>query len=170
VLLSRQKNQIELLHKVSVRSRKQARMPSDFFLERNHSVLKAKMIVLFSISKEKKQEIFMYSLFALIAFGMTFNVYPLGGCKVHHNMYFKKVKAFISNMTVVLEELCGNSKFLGYSKFPGYWNPCDDVMLGNTGDKLEKQSQEDHFENIATIYGKLYVSQTELLQSLFIIK
>jgi hypothetical protein len=164
VLLSRQKNQIELLHKVSVRSRKQARIPSDFFLERNHSVLKAKMIVLFSISKEKKQEIFMYSLFALIAFGMTFNVYPLGGCKVHHNMYFKKVKAFISNMTVVLEELCGNSKF------PGYWNPCDDVMLGNTGDKLEKQSQEDHFENIATIYGKLYVSQTELLQSLFIIK
>ena len=118
----------------------------------------------------------MYSLFALIAFGMAFNVYPLGGCKVHHNMYFKKVKAFISNMTVVLEELCGNSKFLGYSnilgysKFPGYWNPCDDVMLGNTGDKLEKQSQEDHFENIATIYGKLYVSQTELLQSLFIIK
>jgi hypothetical protein len=48
------KFQIGFLHNVLVRSRNQANIPSDFFHESNHSVLKAKMIILISISKERK--------------------------------------------------------------------------------------------------------------------
>jgi len=133
------------------------------------------MLDLFSMSDDKHPA-FTNSVFVLIVFGMTFNVYPPGKYKVHYHLSLEHVKTFISNLSVVLKVLSG------YEEFPKFWNPCDTI--------LATQSQDEHFENMAwmllgqnnyigstfkhlLVYHKqkkLSEIQTVLLQNLYIIE
>ena len=185
---------IELLHDVKVRQRKQNDhqivISSEFFLPSNHSLFKEKIASLFSIPKEipakgnkhllyMNYELFTNSLFALIVFGMTFNEYPPRKFKLHFNMLLKHQKSFVSNMSVVLKKLESDGDDI---VIPEHWN---------TQENIEKtQTQDEHFESIALMLagknhnfgdslkhvieyhkkGKLSKEQTELLLSLNMIE